>query len=325
LDRGYIHESLSPCSVPILLVPMKDGSWCMCVDCRAINNITIRYRYPIPRLDDMLDEVSGAVIFSKTDLHSGYHQIHMDLVDEWKTAFKTKFDLYEWSVMPFGLINAPSTFMRLMNEVLHAFIGKFVVVYFDDILIYNKSYDEHLVHLRVVFIVLCDARLFVNLEKCTFCTDRVSFLGYVVTSHGIEVDESKVHAITTWPTPLIVTQVRNFLGLAGFYWHFVQDFCTITTPLHELTKKGVSFNWGPTHQQAFDTLKSKLTQAPLLQLPDFDKMFELECDASGFDIGGVLLQCGKNVAFLSEKLSGPSLNYSTYDKELYALVCVLHT
>ena len=186
--------------------------------------------------------------------------------------------------MPFGLTNAPSTFMRLMNEVLRAFIGKFVVVYFDDILIYSKSYDDHLEHLRAVFIALRDARLFGNLEKCTFCTDRVSFLGYVVISQGIEVDESKVHAITSWPIPSTVTHVCSFLGLAGFYRRFVRNFSTIAAPLHELTKKGVSFNWGPAHQQAFDMLKSKLTQAPLLQLPDFDKMFELECDASGLGI-----------------------------------------
>jgi hypothetical protein len=240
-------------------------------------------------------------------------------------AFKTKFGLYEWLVMPFGLTNAPNTFMRLMNEVLCAFIGKFVVVYFGDIFIYSKSYDEHLDHLCVVFIALRDARLFGNREKCTFCTDRIYFLGYVVTLQGIEVDESKIHAIKSWPTPSTVTQVRSFLGRVGFYQCFVRDFITITTPLHELTKKGVSFNWGPTHEQAFKTLKSKLTQAPLLQLLDFAKMFEVECDASGLGIGGVLLQGGKQVAFYSEKLSGPSMNYSTYDKELYALVRVLHT
>ena len=325
LDRGYIRESLSPCSVPVLLVPKKDGTWRMCVDCRAINNITIRYRYPIPRLDDMLDELSGAVIFSKIDLRSGYHQIRMALGDEWKTAFKTKFGLYEWLVMPFGLTNAPSTFMRLMHEVLRSFIGKFVVVYFDDILIYSKSHDEHLEHLRAVFNVLREARLFANLEKCTFCTDRVSFLGYVVTSQGIEVDEAKIVAITSWPTPTTVTQVRSFLGLAGFYRRFVRDFSTIAAPLHELTKKGVPFQWGQTQQQAFDALKSTLTQAPLLQLPDFEKTFELECDASGIGIGGVLIQGGKPVAFFSEKLHGASLNYSTYDKELYALVRVLQT
>jgi hypothetical protein len=325
LDHRYVQESLSPCAIPVILVPKKNGTWRMCVDCRAINNITIRYHFPVPRLDDMLDELSGSIIFTKIDLRSDYHQIRMKLGDEWKTAFRTKFCLCVWLVMSFGLTNAPSTFMRFMNEVLRPFIGKFMVVYFDDILIYRKSLDEHIEHLCAVFCALREPRLFANLEKCNFCTDQVAFLGYVVTSQGIDVDEVKIDAIKSWPIPTTLTQLQSFLGLAGFYRCFVRDFSTIAAPLNDLTKKGVLLGWGAAQYQAFHTLIDKLTHAPLLQLLDFGKTFELECDASGIGIGGILLQEGKPVAYFSEKLGGPSLNYLTYDKELYALVCVLET
>jgi hypothetical protein len=244
LDKGYVRESLSPCAVHVLLVPKKDSSWRMCVDCRAINVITVRYRHPIPRLDDMLDELSGSIIFTKIDLHSGYHQIRMKLGDEWIIAFKTKFGLYEWLVMSFGLINAPSTFMRLMNHVLRAFIGKFVVVYFDDILIYIKSFDEHLDHIHQVLVVLREEKFYGNIAKCTFCTDCVVFLSFVVSADGIQVDEEKVKAIKDWPTPLNVSQVRSFHGLAGFYRRFVKDFSVIAAPLNNLTNKDVPFKWG---------------------------------------------------------------------------------
>jgi hypothetical protein len=241
MKKGYVQESLSPCAVPVLLVPKKDGSWRMCVDCRAINNITVRYRHPIPRLDDMLDELSGANILTKSDLRSGYHQIRMKEGDEWKTAFKTKFGLYEWLVMPFGLTNAPSTFMRLMNHVLRPFVGKFVVVYFDDILIYSKTLDEHVEHIRCVLAVLREQKLYANLEKCTFCTDKVVFLGFVISGQGVEVDEDKIKDVRNWTPPQNVSQVRSFLGLAGFYRRFVKDFRTIAAPINELTKKEVPF------------------------------------------------------------------------------------
>jgi hypothetical protein len=265
LKKGYVKESLSPSVVPVLLVPKKDGSWRMCVDCRAINNITVRYRHPIPRLDDMLDELSGAILFTKIDLRSGYHQIRMKEGDEWKTAFKTKFGLYEWLVMPFGLTNAPSTFMRLMNHVLRTFIGKFVVVYFDDILIYSKTLEDHVEHIQCVLAVLREQKLYTNLEKCTFCTDKVVFLGFVVSGQGVEVDAEKVKVVHEWMPPQNVSQVRSFLGLTGFYRRFVKDFSTIAAPINELTKKEVPFKWEEAQRKAFKELKMKLTTSEFQQ------------------------------------------------------------
>uniref|UniRef100_A0A2N9ERQ8 Reverse transcriptase domain-containing protein n=1 Tax=Fagus sylvatica TaxID=28930 RepID=A0A2N9ERQ8_FAGSY len=304
MSKGYVRESMSPCAVPVLLVPKKDGTWRMCVDCRAINNITVKYRHPIPRLDDMLDELHGSCIFSKIDLKSGYHQIRMKEGDEWKTAFKTKYGLYEWLVMPFGLTNAPSTFMRLMNHVLRAFIGKFVVVYFDDILVYSKDLNEHIEHLRYVFDVLKCEKLYANFKKCNFCMEKVVFLGYVVSTIGIEVDEEKVKAIKEWPTPKSITEVRSFHGLASFYRRFVKDFSTLAAPLTEIIKKNVGFHWGADQENAFATIKERLCSAPVLALPDFNKTFEIECDASGIGIGAVLMQDRRPIAFFSEKLSG---------------------
>uniref|UniRef100_A0A2N9II81 CCHC-type domain-containing protein n=1 Tax=Fagus sylvatica TaxID=28930 RepID=A0A2N9II81_FAGSY len=248
LAKGHVRESMSPCAVPVLLVPKKDGTWRMCVDCRAINNITVKYRHPIPRLDDMLDELHGSCIFTKIDLKSGYHQIRMKEGDEWKTAFKTKYGLYEWLVMPFGLTNAPSTFMRLMNHALRAFLGRFVMVYFDDILVYSKNLDEHIEHLHCVLAVLRKEKLYANLKKCSFCLDKVVFLGYVVSAKGIAVDEEKVKAIKEWPTPKSITEDKKF--------SCEQD-------------------------RAFIEIKERLCGAPLLALPDFSKTFEIECDASG--------------------------------------------
>ena len=227
----------------------------MCVDCRVINNITVNYRHPIPRLD----ELHGSSVFSKFVLKSGYHQIRMKEGDEWKTAFKTKLGLYEWLVMPFGLTNAPSTFMRLMNHILRSFIGHFVVVYFDDILIYSKNLDDHKLHLKSVLEVLRKERLFANLGKCSFGTYHMFFLGLIVGADGLRVDEEKIKAIRDWPIPTTVGEVRSFHGLAGFYRRFVQNFSSIG---------------------AFQIPKGKLTQAPLLVLPDFSKTFEIECDAS---------------------------------------------
>ncbi|KAF3630335.1 putative 60S ribosomal protein L7-3-like [Capsicum annuum] len=307
LNKGYIKESMIPCAVLVLLVPKKDRTWRMCVDCRAINKITVKYCHPIRRLDDILDELSGSCLFSKIDLRSGYHQIHMQPGNEWKTAFKTKFGLYEWMVRPFGLTNAPSTFTRLMNHVMKQFIGKFVVVYFDDVLVRSKSLDEHLKHLQCVFDVLQKEQLYTNLEKCSFGVHEVVFLGFVVSSRGVKVDESKIDAIKNWPTPKTV------------------GFSTIAAPSTEVIKKDWPFKWGDEQAKAFEDLKAMLISAPLLQLLNFDKTFEVECDASKVSIGVVLMQELKPIAYFSEKLKGETLNYSTYDLELYALIRALTT
>ena len=322
IEKGFVRESMSPCAVPSLLVPKKDGTWRMCIDSRAMNKITIKYRFPIPRLDDLLDMLSGASVFSKVDLRSGYHQVRIREGDEWKTAFKTKDGLYEWLVMPFGLSNAPSTFMRLMTHTLKEFMGRFLVVYFDDILIYSKTENEHLDHLRLLFNKLRENHLYANLKKCSFLSESIQFLGFIISSKGIKADPIKVQAITDWKAPTNIHEARSFHGLATFYRRFIRNFSTIMAPITDCLKKG-EFRWTPSAQKSLETIKELMVQAPILHLPDFSKIFEIACDASGIGIGGVLSQDGHPIAYHSEKLDSSKLNYSTYDKELYALVQVL--
>jgi hypothetical protein len=291
----------------------------MCIDSRAINKITVKYRFPIPRLDDMLDELHGSRFFSKIDLRSGYHQIRIRPGDEWKTAFKTRDGLFEWLVMPFGLTNAPSTFMCVMNQTLRPFIGKFVVVYFDDILIYSRDYNKHLENLRQVLLTLRFDNFFIHLKKCSFAQHSVIFLGFIVSAQGISVDPSKIQAVTDWAVPSNIHETRSFHGLASFYRRFIKNFSAIMAPLTECTKNG-PFLWTPAAQQAFEDIKKKLTEAPVLHLPDFEQPFEVACDASHVGVGGVLSQQGHPIAFYSEKLNDTRRRYSTYDLEFYAIV-----
>ena len=270
----------------------------------------------------MFDTLSGSKCYTKLDLKNRYHQIQIRPGDEWKTTFKTNEGLYEWMVMPFRLSNAPSTFIKLMNQVLKPFIGKFVVVYFDDILIYSKTEVAHYNHVREVLAVLQANELYINLKKCSFLTDKLLFLGYMVSVDGIHVDEDKVHAVREWPTPKTVSDVRSFHGLVTFYQRFVRDFNSIVAPITECLKNG-RFLWGKEVEQSFALIKEKLSTTLVLALPNFEKVFKVECDASVVGIGAVLSQDNRPVAFFSEKVCEARSKWSAYELEFFAVVRTL--
>jgi hypothetical protein len=324
MDKGLVRESLSPCAVSIVLSPKKDGGWRMCTNSMAINKITIRYRFPLPRMLDLMDCLSGAKLFSKIDLKSRYHHIRMREGDEWRTTFKTNEGLYEWLVMTFGLTNAPSTFMRLMKEVLKYFIGKFVIVYLDDILIFSKTEEEHLRHLTLVIRRLQQEKLLINLKKSSFMKEELVYLGFLISSNELKMDPEKVKEINEWSSPRNIFEVIRFHGLAIFYRNFIRNFSGISAPMMDRVKKRHKyFHWIEEAEKSFQLLKGNITKQPVLVLPDFSKTFQVRCDASGFTIGTVLSQDNRSVAHFSEKLNDAKMKYSTYDKEFYVIIQAL--
>ncbi|GJW60411.1 putative reverse transcriptase domain-containing protein [Tanacetum coccineum] len=285
----------------------------MCIDYRELNKLTVKNRYPLPRIDDLFDQLQGSSVYSKIDLRSGYHQLRVREEDILKTAFRTRYGHYEFQVMPFGLTNAPAVFMDLMNRVCKPYLDKFVIVFIDDILIYSKSKQEHEEHLKIILELLKKEELYAKFSKCEFWIPKVQFLGHVIDSEGIHVDPAKIESIKDWTSPKSPTEIRQFLGLAGYYRRFIEGFSKIAKPMTKLTQKKVKFEWGDKQEAAFQLLKQKLCSAPILALPEGSEDFIAYCDASKKGLGAVLMQREKVISYASRQLKIHEKNYLTQD------------
>ncbi|WOG95286.1 hypothetical protein DCAR_0414598 [Daucus carota subsp. sativus] len=313
LGKGVIRPSISPWGAPVLFVKKKDGSMRLCIDYRELKKLTIKNRYPLPKIDDLFDQLKGAVWFSKIDLRSGYHQLKIKPEDIPKTAFRTRYGHFEFLVMAFGLTNAPAAFMALMNRVFRKYLNKFMIVFIDDILIYSKTEEEHAEHLRLALEVLRKEKLYAKFSKCEFWLQEVQFLGHVISNEGIKVDPAKIEAIINWERPKTPTEVRSFMGFAEYYRRFVKDFSKIATPLTKLTRKNEKCVWNDQCEESFQELKKRLVTAPVLVPPDDKGDFVFYSDASHKGLGCVLMQHGKVIAYAFRQLRPHEQKYPTHD------------
>jgi hypothetical protein len=332
LAKGWIRRSTSPAGAPVFFTPKKDGRLRLCVDYRGLNKITIKDRCPLPLISETLDRLVGAAYYTKLDLRDAYHRVRIKKGDEWKTAFRTRYGHFEYLVMPFGLANAPATFQAYINQALQGHLDTICVVYLDDILIYSASYDQHIADVRMVLERLRKWQLYANLSKCEFLTQEVEFLGYIVGTAGISMDQRRVATISEWEAPTTYRELQVFLGFANFYRRFVAGYSKIAAPLTDLLKgskegkKSGPFEFPPKAVEAFQRLKLAFTTAPMLRHYDPAKPTRLETDASGFALAGVITQWHEEggmwypVAFWSRKMLPAEMNYETHDQELLAIV-----
>ncbi|XP_026434748.1 uncharacterized protein LOC113332418 [Papaver somniferum] len=313
LHSGIIQPSHIPFSSSILLVKKKDNTWRFCVDYRKLNNITAKDKFPIPIIEELLDELNGATAFTRIDLRAGYHQIIVHLSDIFKTSFRTHQVHYEFKVMPFGLTNAPATFQSLMNEVFQPALRKFILVFFDYILIYSKNMSEHVEHLKYTFSLLRQHKLYAKMTKCCFGQSSLEYLGHIITAAGVCADPSKIACMQSWPTPSTLKELGGFLGLTYYYRKFVKNYGEISKPLIDLLKKN-SFLWTSAATTAFENLKTAMSNTLVLALPNFTKPFIVESDASDACIGAILIQEGRPIAYFSKPLGPRVAAMSTYEK-----------
>ena len=321
LYQGIISESDSPYNSPIWVVPKKNQEWRLVVDYRKLNEKTIDDKFPIPNINEIFDKLGRCQFFSTLDLAKGFHQIELNENDKMKTAFSTESGHYHFNRMPFGLKNAPSTFQRLVNDVLKEFINKTCVVYMDDILIFSTSFQEHIVSIKRIFEAIRKYNLKIQINKCSFAENSTKFLGHVVESGNIRPDPTKVEAIQNYPLPCNQRDIRSFLGLTGYYRKFIKDYSKVAYPIIRYLRKNVNINQNDADFIAsFNKLKTLITSDPILVNPDFNNTFTLTTDASNFALGAVLSQSGHPICYASRTLNNHEINYSTIEKELLAIV-----